>query len=108
MKVNFTPGVSGLLFIAAFAARDASSRLDDLRGGRAGFFSVPLVIGGARASVKCNPVIAVQIRLTDADLHNIVLAIRFGLECQVKKIVPETKTIRLVVMTCSGGSVRII
>ena len=108
MNVNRTPEVSNLLLEAAEAARVEASLCTD----SAGNAGLPSELGegtvgsGRSALLNFNPVTAAQIRRTEAERHRIVRDTRAGLECQVKKIVPVTRTIRFVVMMRTGGSVR--
>ena len=50
----------------------------------------------------------VHIRRTRADLQRMALDTLFGRECHVRKSVPATRIIRLVVIICIGRSVRTI
>ena len=64
--------------------------------------------GGAEAdgTPRSRPVIMVHISRTVFDRQRMVRLMRAGRECQDKKMVPATKTIRFVVMIRRGGRVK--
>ena len=109
MNVKRTPAASGLRFEASNVATKAFS-LGVARGGKGGLVPGTMEVGGVDVLgivliVKLSPVKAAHIRRMVAERHKIILVARAGLECQVKKIVPVTSTIRLVVIILMGGIV---
>lgn len=97
-----TPGESALCLAAKEAAMEFASFL---RGGSGGGFSFPEAVAVGSGIPTSRPVMRARERRTNLDRQRMMRVTRAGRECQLRIIVPQARTMRLVVNKRTGGRV---